>query len=410
MLNHFKCALWVLGLTGAVSGLYAQTNAPTPNTPSANPAVANPTAANPTTAPVAPTVAAPAASVAVPSDAKASGGVQSGNIFALPKDTQAERTKSQPGNNAPMWREAVTGATQVTTLPEREGGVLIQKGGEQWRQFRNGEVTRKGGWALVGVLGLMALFYLYRGQIKVSQAPTGRLIERFTFVERCVHWSNAICFCLLAITGLLMLFGKHVVLPVLGHTVFSWFAMLSKNMHNFVGPLFSITLVIIFLTFVRDNFPKAGDLNWLLKAGGLFNKNGAHIPTGRFNAGEKVVFWGGVVALGIIVATTGFILDFPNYGQTRADMQEAWSWHAIAALAFIAMIAGHIYIGTVGTEGAYAAMKTGYVDESWAKEHHEHWYDDVKSGKIPADRTTSGTSPVTGQNPNLNSTASHPAA
>ena len=127
MLNHFKCALWVLGLTGAVSGLYAQTNPPTPNTPSANPALANPTAANPTTAPVAPTVAAPAASVAVPSDAKASGGVQSGNIFALPKDTQAERTKSQPGNNAPMWREAVTGATQVTTLPEREGGVLIQK-------------------------------------------------------------------------------------------------------------------------------------------------------------------------------------------------------------------------------------------------------------------------------------------
>jgi formate dehydrogenase subunit gamma len=383
MLNHIKRALWTLCstlvLTGVVTGLQAQT------------------------APAAPAVAPGA-----PMDAKTAAGVQSTNIFAVPKDSQAERTKTQPGNNAPMWREAVTGTAQVTTLPAREGGVLIQKGGEQWRQFRNGEVTRKGGWALVGLLGLITLFYLYRGQIKVSQPATGRLIERFTFVERCVHWANAICFSLLALTGLLMLFGKFVVLPVLGHTVFSWFAMLSKNMHNFVGPLFSVTLIIIFLTFVKDNFPKAGDLNWLLKAGGLFSKSGAHVPSGRFNAGEKIVFWGGVVVLGIIVATTGFILDFPNYGQTRGDMQEAWSWHSIAALAFVGMIVGHIYIGTLGTEGAYAAMKTGYVDESWAKEHHEYWFDDVKSGKVPAHRTSIDSQAGTGQ-ASMNSTASRPA-
>jgi formate dehydrogenase subunit gamma len=384
MVKHLKRALWTLcstlALAGAVTGLQAQTAAPT----------------------------APAAAPSAPVDTKTAAGVQSTNIFAVPKDSQAERTKTQPGNNAPMWREAVTGAAQVTTLPAREGGVLIQKGGEQWRQFRNGEVTRKGGWALVGLLGLITLFYLYRGQIKVSQPATGRLIERFTFVERCVHWANAICFSLLALTGLLMLFGKFVVLPVLGHTVFSWFAMLSKNMHNFVGPLFSVTLIIIFLTFVKDNFPKAGDLNWLLKAGGLFSKSGAHVPSGRFNAGEKIVFWGGVVVLGIIVATTGFILDFPNYGQTRGDMQEAWSWHSIAALAFVGMIVGHIYIGTLGTEGAYAAMKTGYVDESWAKEHHEYWYDDVKSGKVPAHRTASDSQAGTTQ-ASLNPTASRPA-
>jgi formate dehydrogenase subunit gamma len=389
MLKNIKRDLWVfcsgLVFASVVTGLQAQTPAPAPAA---------------TVVPAAP-AAAPSTSTEA---AKPAAGPQSANIFTLPSDTQAERAKSQPGNNAPMWREAVTGTPQVTTLPFREGGVLIQKGGEQWRQFRNGEVTRKGGWALVGLLGLIALFYLYRGQIKVSQPPTGRLIERFTFVERCVHWANAICFCLLAITGLLMLFGKYVVLPVLGHTVFSWFAMLSKNMHNFVGPLFSATLIIIFVTFVRDNFPKAGDLKWLLKAGGLFSKNGAHIPSGRFNAGEKIVFWGGVVTLGIIVATTGFILDFPNYGQTRGDMQEAWSWHAIAALAFVGMIAGHIYIGTLGTEGAYGAMKTGYVDESWAKEHHEHWYDDVKSGKVPAHRTPNAAQSGAGvQKPALNS-------
>ncbi len=387
MVKHLKRALWTLcstlALASAVTGLQAQT-----------------------TAPAAPT--APAATPSTSGEVKPSAGLQSTNIFAVPKDSQAERTKTQPGNNAPMWREAVTGTPQSTTLPAREGGVLIQKGGEQWRQFRNGEVTRKGGWALVGLLGLITLFYLYRGQIKVSQPASGRMIERFTFVERCVHWANAICFSLLAITGLLMLFGKYVVLPVMGHTVFSWFAILSKNMHNFVGPLFSATLIIIFLTFVKDNFPKAGDLNWLLKAGGLFSKNGAHVPSGRFNAGEKMVFWGGVVTLGIIVSTTGFILDFPNYGQTRGDMQEAWSWHSIAALAFVGMIVGHIYIGTLGTEGAYSAMKTGYVDESWAKEHHEYWYDDVKSGKIPANRTASASQASTTQ-ASSNTTASHRA-
>jgi formate dehydrogenase subunit gamma len=408
MLKPLKRALWAVSLACVVTGLQAQSATPAapvnPATPSAA-APSVPTTSTPGSAPSASPEAKPAASA----DSKAPGGVQAGNIFAVPNDSQAERTKSQPGNNAPMWREAATGGTMVTTLPAREGGVLIQKSGEQWRQFRNGEVTRKGGWALVGVLGLITLFYLYRGQIKVSQPATGRLIERFTFVERCVHWANAICFCLLAVTGLLMLFGKYVVLPVLGHTVFSWFALLSKNMHNFVGPLFSITLVIIFLTFVKDNFPKAGDLKWLMKAGGLFSKDGSHIPTGRFNAGEKMVFWGGVVVLGVIVVTTGFILDFPNYGQTRADMQEAWSWHAVAALVFVAMIAGHIYIGTLGTEGAYGAMKTGYVDESWAKEHHEHWYNDVKSGKIPAHRSAGDASVLAGQaaalNPSANRTA-----
>lgn len=334
----------------------------------------------------APAAAAPAASAPAPAAPQAAA-PQSGNIFAVEKDSQAERVKTQPGNNAPMWREVASGTEQVTTLPFREGGVLMQKGGETWRQFRNAEVTVKGGWGLVAVLALITLFYLYRGPIRVNEAPTGRLIERFTLVERGVHWTNAGCFVLLAISGLLMLFGKHVVLPVLGHTLFSWIAMLSKNIHNFVGPLFIVTLVVIILTFIRDNIPKLSDIGWLLRAGGLFNKKGGHIPSGRFNGGEKVLFWVAVVGLGAIVCVTGLIMDFPNYGQTRAEMQNYWSWHAVAALVFMAMIIGHIYIGTLGTEGALDAMKTGYVDESWAKEHHEDWYRDVKSGKIPAQRS-----------------------
>jgi formate dehydrogenase subunit gamma len=316
------------------------------------------------------------------------------NIFDVPKDAakaakeQQDSQKAQPGNNAPVWRDVNSGNGFYTSIPGRQNGVLIQKGGEQWRQFRNGPVTQMGGWGLVGVLLAIAGFYLYRGQIKLGEKRTGVMIERFTFMERAVHWSNAAAFVTLAVTGILMLFGKHVVLPIFGHTLFSWIAIISKTTHNFIGPLFSATTIAIFLVFVKDNFPRAYDLKWIFGGGGLLSKK--HIPSGRFNAGEKIVFWGGVVVLGIIVTVTGFQLDFmaPTFDTSPADMHSSWTWHVVASLGFIAMIGGHIYIGTLGMEGALDAMKTGKVDEAWAKEHHEYWYDDVKSGKIPAQRTS----------------------
>jgi len=313
-------------------------------------------------------------------------GPQGANIFEVTRDDQAARQQVQPLNNAPVWRAVNSGEAHYTTLPANEGGVLIQQGGEAWRELRNGPITQGGGWALVGVFVLIAAFYLLRGQIKLSEAPTGRMVERFSVVERAVHWTNAACFVTLAITGLVLLFGKYVLLPLFGPVPFSWIATLSKTSHNFVGPMFAATTIAMFLMFVKDNIPKAYDMQWFAKAGGLFTK-GAHVPSHRFNAGEKLMFWGGVVLLGIVVSATGFILDFPNFGQTRSLMQDAWWIHVGAALLFIAMIAGHIYIGTLGMEGALDAMKTGYVDETWAKEHHEYWYDDIKAGKIPALRS-----------------------
>jgi formate dehydrogenase subunit gamma len=237
------------------------------------------------------------------------------------------------------------------------------------------------------MLIIIIAFYLIRGTIRLSTARTGRLIERFTVLERLAHWTTAITFVILAISGMLMLFGKHVVLPVLGHTAFSVIAIVSKGLHNFVGPVFSLSIVLTFIIFVKHNFPEKGDMAWISRFGGLFSKS-AHIPTGRFNAGEKAWFWGGLTLLGIIMTVTGLILDFPNFQQTRGQMQLAWTWHAIAAVLFMMGAMGHIYIGTLGMEGAYKAMRTGYVDEAWAKEHHEYWYNDIKAGRIPSERTT----------------------
>ncbi len=296
---------------------------------------------------------------------------------------QQKRQVTQPGNNAPVWREVRSGQENYTTVQGREAGVLVQSAGETWRQIRNGPVTFYGGWLVILVTLLIAALYFAKGAVKLHDRPTGRLIRRFSTVEQVVHWSTAISFCVLGISGLIMLFGKHVLLPVFGYTLFGWLAALSKNLHNFIAPLFILSVLVMVLIWVRDNLPRAYDWQWFRKAYGFFMR-GEHIPSGRFNAGEKGWFWFGVVGLSIVVSWTGVILLFPNFDQTRSVMQDAWVWHAVASLLYIAMSLGHIYMGTIGVEGAYGNMRTGYTDETWAKEHHSLWYDDVRRGRSAA--------------------------
>ena len=346
---------------------------------------------------------------AAPAAAKT--GVQSANIFEVKPDastepgyaaqSNAERTKVQPGNNAPVWRQVGEGVSGFTSLPSREApeaGNLIQpfvqypgssltNAGEAWRQVRNNWLIPYGGALLLIVMGAIALFYVSKGTLKQHGTDTGRKIERFTPFERSAHWSNAIAFCILGISGIVMAFGKFFLLPVMGLTLFGWLSYALKNLHNFAGPVFAVSLVIIFVTFVRDNMPSRGDLVWLLKGGGLLSAK--EVPSHRFNAGEKLVFWGGVFFLGIVVVGSGLVLDklLPGLLYVRDTMQIAHMIHAAAAVLMMAMFIGHIYIGTIGMQGAYQGMRTGYVDETWAREHHEFWYDDIKAGKIPAQRT-----------------------
>ncbi|MBI4193643.1 MAG: formate dehydrogenase subunit gamma [Betaproteobacteria bacterium] len=292
---------------------------------------------------------------------------------------QAARQITQPLNNAPMWREVRKGENPYQTTQVRgvETNILIQTEGQIWREIRNGPVTIYGGWLLVLVVVALGIFYWWRGRIMLKQPPTGRLVQRFTPWERLVHWGTAISFVVLAITGLTTLFGKYVLLPVFGYTLFSWLATLSKTLHNFVGPLFAVCAIIMFFTFVRDNIWQRGDLQWILSAGGLFT--GRHVPSWRFNIAEKFWFWLGVTFLGVAVSATGFILDFSNFGQGRLLMQLSNVVHAVGALLFIALAFGHIYLGTIGMEGAYESMRNGHVDEAWVKEHHEYWYNEVAS-------------------------------
>jgi len=219
------------------------------------------------------------------------------------------------------------------------------------------------------------------------------VIERFNAVERVSHWTMAICFVFLALTGAFMLWGKYLVLPWLGYKGFAYTTIAFQNIHNFVGPLFIFSLVVSFLIFVRDNIIHALDIKWLTHLGGMFG--GHEIPSGRFNGGEKLWFWGVLVFLGLLVSVSGLILDFPNWNQGRELMQQANVVHAVCAVLFISASFAHIYIGTIGMEGAYRAMRDGYVDEEWAREHHALWYEEVKQGRRP-EKIVGAPQPATG--------------
>ena len=308
---------------------------------------------------------------------------------------QQQRAETQPGNNAPVGRNVQSGAPNYTSIQGRETNVLIQPparfpgqdrvttAGEAWRQFRNGPMTFYGGWGVVVVIALILGLYAWKGPVRLTEQPTGRLLRRFSAFEMTVHWSAAISFCILGLSGLTMLFGKYVLLPVIGYTLFGWLTALGKNLHNFIAPLFLVSAAIMVVMWLRDNLFRGYDWKWFGRAWAFFARN-EHIPSGRFNAGEKAWFWGGVLLLSIVVGWSGVVLLFPNFDQTRAMMQDAWIWHVSAALIYIAISLGHIYMGTIGVQGAYGNMRHGYTDETWAKEHHQYWYEDVKSGRRDA--------------------------
>jgi len=363
-----------------------------------------------TAAPAASPAASAASSASEPAKSAATG-VKSANIFSIAPDANTdpkyadqnngERGQVQPGNNAPMWRQVGAGVTGYSSLPVSEApeaGNLIQpfvqypgsrltNAGEAWRQVRNNWIIPYGGSLLLIAALAIALFYYGKGAMKLHGAETGRKIERFTPLERSAHWTNAIAFVALAISGLVMAFGKFFIQPIFGNALFGWLTYILKNVHNFAGPLFAVSLIIVFITFLKDNFPSKEDITWMLKGGGMFS--GDEVPSHRFNAGEKVVFWFGVLGLGLIVVASGLVLDklIPGLIYERSTMQIANMIHGIATILMMAMFMGHIYMGTVGMDGAYSAMRTGYVDETWAKEHHELWYNDIKAGKIPAQRS-----------------------
>lgn len=324
-----------------------------------------------------------------------------------PPGAYAQTEGAVPGNvrgnisQSEIWRAVRKGIEGQVTIPDKKAGVLVQSEGDNLRAFRNGPMSVYGGWLLLATIVVLALFFLLRGRIKIEAGPSGRTVERFNALERAVHWITASSFIVLALTGLNVLYGKYVLMPIIGQTAFAAITQWGKYAHNYIAFAFMIGIAIMFVLWVKDNIPNRHDLIWIAKGGGLFAK-GVHPPAKRFNAGQKIIFWL-VILGGASLSFSGLALLFPfeitpwsatfkflnlfgfSLPTSLTPLQEtqlSLLWHGVVALVMIAIIVAHIYIGSLGMEGAIGAVGSGQVDENWAREHHSLWFAEL-TGEAP---------------------------
>jgi formate dehydrogenase subunit gamma len=254
--------------------------------------------------------------------------------------------------------------------PNERARVLMQPAGRQWDHFHEITLRWLGAIVILGMIVALGAAYLIMGRLRISKGRSGRKVPRFNGFERFSHWLTAVSFVILGLTGLNITFGKIVLLPMIGPEAFSSLSQAAKYVHNFVSAAFAIGLVLIVALWIKDNIPRKVDVDWVKQGGGFIKSK--HAPSGRFNAGEKLVFWFALGA-GVGVIISGYLLMFPFYVTDIAGMQIAQVVHAVIAILFVAVIIAHIYIGTLGMEGAFEAMATGDVDFNWAREHHDLW-------------------------------------
>lgn len=323
----------------------------------------------------------------------------SGYVYVAMSDAVAEPSAAEQQTNprANYWRAVREGYDGYTAASgPYTTNVLIQNGGQNWRQLRNGPVAGILPWLLAIVVLAIGLFALWRGRIRLDHPPSGRTVPRWSIGERVLHWYTAVLFIILAVTGLSLLIGRAVLIPLLGLNGFGAYAAFAIALHNYLGPFFVIGVLLEIVAWARHMLPEPSDWPWVKQGGGFFGR-GTHPHAGRVNAGEKyLTFWLGLVVLGVAVCITGLVLDFPGFGQTRETMQLANLVHGIAGVIWVALMLGHMYLGSVAMEGTLDAMTKGRVSVEWAKQHHDLWYETVRHqaaveerpAERPAPRTT----------------------
>lgn len=295
-------------------------------------------------------------------------------FYAPPASAQADDNNVNP--RAEYWRAVRESAAGITTASgEYTTNTLIQGGGETWREMRNGPISTYGAWFMPLVVLAIGLFFMWRGRVRLVEGRSGIVVPRWSVAERTIHWFVAVLFIILAITGLSLLFGRRVLIPMMGAEGFAWWAQWAKDIHNYLGPFFTIGVVLMIVSWIRYNLPTMTDMRWFMQGGGIIGDK--HPSAGRMNGGEKGWFWI-ICTVGVATIISGLVLDFPNFGQSRETMQIANVIHGICSIVWIGVFFGHVYIGTLGMEHSIEAMTKGTVDANWAKQHHDLWYHDVE--------------------------------
>ncbi|EGQ8390428.1 formate dehydrogenase subunit gamma [Vibrio cholerae] len=294
---------------------------------------------------------------------------------AKPDVVQKEMTQLA---GADFWRQVRQGEAGYTTSQSPEHGVLISKPGETWFILKEKWMSPAGAVAIFGSIAMVVLAYIAVGPLMLSKPRTGRKLNRWSRSDRALHWSMAFTFLTLAFSGLMLVYGKHFLKPYIPSELWGWIIYAAKQYHNYMGPLFFILLMFVLLKWWRKSIFNKVDVQWFMKLGGMVGKyKGTHPSAGFSNAGEKAIYWL-LIVFGTFAAISGLVLDFPIFGQTRRDMELSNLIHMFSALILICGFIFHIYIGLFGMEGALEGMVTGKVDETWAKEHHDLWYEEVK--------------------------------
>jgi formate dehydrogenase subunit gamma len=292
----------------------------------------------------------------------------------------AEAVQEDKLLNALKEGDKITGRI---TIPDAMASSLIQPAGRDWRDFHRSKLPIVGGIAIIGMLALLAIFLMVRGRIRIEHGFSGAKILRFASFERFTHWMTASCFIVLALSGLNISFGRILILPLFGADAFATMSGYAKYAHDYLAFPFMLGLIIMFLIWIKDNIPGKLDLDWIKQGGGLLSK-GQHPPAHRFNAGQKAIFWIVIIG-GALMSLSGWFLLFPYIPANVTTMQFWTVIHAVIAMLFIAVMLAHIYIGSVGMEGAFDAMGTGEVDLNWAKEHHSLWVEEEQAkGHAPS--------------------------
>ncbi len=281
---------------------------------------------------------------------------------------------------ANFWRAVRAGVPGYSSTPQ-QGHTILITAGENWRGIRNGALMPASQWIIAMALLVMGLFYAFVGPEKLEKPRSGIRIERFALWERILHWYTAVIFIIMGMTGLSLLLGRVALIPVFGHGVVSAYLQVAKDLHNYLGPLLLVGIVLEFVVWVRFNIPGRIDLEWFRNMGGMIGK-GPRPHIGRINGGEKAWFWA-IFVFGTAVGVTGVLLDFPIWGQSRLTMQISHVIHAAVGVLFVTVSFGHIYMGTIGVEGAFEGMWNGFVDAVWAEQNHDLWYQEkmTREGK-----------------------------
>lgn len=330
---------------------------------------------------------------------------KTGDATSAARDLSGQLGIQGSASDPELWRALRYGTANVSASSGGAvGKVLVQDGGMRWYEFRQGPLAKYGAYLLGGTIVLLAIFYLLRGRIGLDFAKTGRTILRFNFVERMAHWMLAGSFLVLGVTGLFVKYGRDYIAPIVGPQINSTLLIWSKFVHNNISWAFIIALVMVFFMWVVHNIPNWTDVKWFAQAGGIVGSK--HPPAKKFNGGQKIIFWS-VIVLGGSISISGlsllFPFELPLFAKTFAalnsvgvpgwfgmdplptllapqeEMQLAQTWHAIASFVLIAIIIAHIYIGSLGMEGAFDAMGSGEVDEAWARQHHSLWLEEVQA-------------------------------